>query len=160
MVDALKAHFQDTLTFRCDKPIEDGCTRYRPDILIDFGSHVLIVEIDEFRHTHYVCEQKRMVDLYADLGARTTVFLRFNPDGYELNGVRHPTPFPVHDTGEMTVDEEEMEERMYELIQTILFYKDNVPDESITYTYLFYGDQPLEGDSEEEENEDDSTIGI
>lgn len=159
-MDALKAHFQDTLTFRCDKAVEGGCTRYRPDILIDFGSHVLIVEIDEFRHTHYVCEQKRMVDLYADLGARTTIFLRFNPDGYELDGVRYPTPFPVQDSGEMTVDAEEMEERMYELIQTILFYKDHVPDESITYTYLFYGDQPLEGDSEEDEDEDNSTTGI
>jgi hypothetical protein len=101
-----------------------------------------------------------MVDLYADLGARTTIFLRFNPDGYELDGVRYPTPFPVQDSGEMTVDAEEMEERMYELIQTILFYKDHVPDEPILYHYLFYGDQPLEGDSEEDEDEDNSTTGI
>lgn len=151
MVDALKTHFQDTLTLRCDKPVEGGCTRYRPDILIDFGSHIVIVEIDEFRHTNYVCEQKRMVDLYEDMGYRNTVFVRFNPDGYHLNSVHHPTPFPVLENGEMMIDEEEMSDRMYELIQTILFYKDCAPEEPITYAYLFYGDQPLEGDSESDD---------
>ena len=153
VVDALRAHFQDTVTMRCDKSVDGGCTRYRPDILIDFGSHIVIVEIDEFRHTNYVCEQKRMVDLYEDMGYRNTIFIRFNPDGYNLEGIRYPTPFPVLDNGDMSVNEEEMADRMYELIQTILFYKDNAPDEPITYNYLFYGDQPLEGDDEEVEEE-------
>jgi hypothetical protein len=56
----------------------------------------------------------------------------------------------------MTVDAEEMEERIYELIQTILFYKDHVPDEPILYHYLFYGDQPLDGDSDEDEDKDEN----
>ena len=154
MVDALKTHFQDTLALRCDKPVEGGCTRYRPDILIDFGSHIVIIEIDEFRHTNYVCEQKRMVDLYEDMGYRNTVFVRFNPDGYQLNEVRYPTPFPIMENGEMTVDEAEISDRMYELIQTILFYKDCTPEEPITYNYLFYGDQPLDGDSDEDSDLD------
>lgn len=163
---------------RCDKAVDGGCTRYRPDILIDFGSHIVIIEIDEFRHTNYVCEQKRMVDLYEDMGYRNTVFIRFNPDGYQEDGVRHPTPFPLLvcpsgkssealkrfplENGEMAVDEEEMTDRMDELIQTILFYKDHVPDDPITYSYLFYGDQPLEDEdnAEEEEPEEDATTGI
>jgi hypothetical protein len=137
---------------RCDKPVDGGCTRYRPDILIDFGSHIVIIEVDEFRHTNYVCEQKRMVDLYEDMGYRNTVFIRFNPDGYQEGGVRHPTPFPLLENGEMAVNEDEMGDRMYELIQTTLFYKENAPDEPIAYCYLFYGDQPLE--------DEDATSGI
>jgi hypothetical protein len=138
---------------RCDKPVDGGCTRYRPDILIDFGSHIVIVEIDEFRHTNYVCEQKRMIDLYEDMGYRNTIFIRFNPDGYKQGGVRYPTPFPLLDNGNMTVNEDEMGNRMYELIQTILFYQDHVPNEPITYNYLFYGDQPLENKDEDEDEE-------
>lgn len=152
VVDALKAHFGDTLTLRCDKRIEDGCTKYRPDILIDYGAYCVIIEIDEFRHTNYTCEMKRMVDLYADLGARNTVFLRFNPDGYTLDGVKHPTPFPIVD-GEMEVDQEEMEERLHELIQVIQYYQDVPPEEPLTYTYLFYGDQEEDEADEDEADE-------
>lgn len=104
---------------------------------------------------NYVCEQKRMVDLYEDMGYRNTVFLRFNPDGYHQDGVRYPTPFPIQNNGDMTVDADEMGDRMYELIQTILFYKDHAPEEPLLTLYLFYGDQPLEGDSEEEEEEEE-----
>lgn len=152
VVDAIKAHFGDTLTLRCDKRIEDGCTKYRPDILIDYGAYCVIIEIDEFRHTNYTCEQKRMVDLYADLGARNTVFLRFNPDGYTLDGVAHPSPFPIIN-GEMEVDQEEMEDRLHELIQVIQYYQDVPPEEPITYTYLFYGDQEAEDADADEANE-------
>ena len=159
-MDALRAHFQDTITMRFDKLVDGGCTRYRPDILIDFGSHIVIIEIDEFRHTNYVCEQKRMIDLYEDMGYRNTIFIRFNPDGYTLEGARYPTPFPLLENGDMSVNKEEMADRIYELIQTILFYKDNAPDEPIAYNYLFYGDQPLDGDSEEADEADDTITAI
>ena len=96
-----------------------------------------------------------MVDLYEDMGYRNTVFIRFNPDGYQEDGVRHPTPFPLLENGEMEVNEEEMSDRMYELIQTILFYKDNAPDDPITYSYLFYGDTPATESLEEKEAEDE-----
>lgn len=160
VVDALKSHFQDTITLQCDKRIDGGCTHYRPDILIDYGSHCIIIEIDEFRHTNYTCEKKRMVDIYADLGARNTVFLRFNPDGYKLNGIHHPTPFPILENGEMGILEDEMANRIHELIQTIQFYREYPPEEPIIYTYLFYGDQPMEEDSDKDSdnNEDLNTL--
>ena len=48
VVDALKEHFKD-ITMIFDKKIEGGCSRKRPDVCIDFGSHCLMIEIDEIR---------------------------------------------------------------------------------------------------------------
>ena len=56
----------------------------RPDILIDCGTHVIIVEVDENCHKSYesTCENKRICELYQDLGFANIVFIRFNPDSY------------------------------------------------------------------------------
>jgi hypothetical protein len=144
-----------------DRRIDGGCTRYRPDILVDFGSHCLIVEIDEFRHANYTCEQKRETDLYEDLGFCNLVFLRFNPDGYSLDGIRHPTPFQYGSDGEMKVDEVEMEKRIEHLIQTILYVKENEPTEPLSHHYLFYGDtQEEEEEDNDDEDEKDPERGI
>jgi hypothetical protein len=66
-MDALKEHYKDTIAMSFDKVIEGGCSKKRPDLFIDFGSHCLIIEIDENRHTNYACEQKRMILLYEDI---------------------------------------------------------------------------------------------
>ena len=33
-----------------DKRIEDGCSKRRPDLLLELGSHIIIVEVDENKH--------------------------------------------------------------------------------------------------------------
>jgi hypothetical protein len=75
--DALQAHFGEELTMICNKQVEGGCSKRRPDIFIDCGSHCLIIEVDEHRHVNYSCEEKRMVELYEDIGFRKIVFIRF-----------------------------------------------------------------------------------
>ena len=40
-------------TWNCDKKITDGCSRRRPDLLVDFGDFIIIVEIDENQHNDY-----------------------------------------------------------------------------------------------------------
>jgi hypothetical protein len=82
IVDAIKERHGSTLTIICDKKIEGGCSRRRPDLFIDLGSHCIIIEVDENQHRQYECEEKRMIDLYEDTGFRKMVFLRFNPDSY------------------------------------------------------------------------------
>jgi hypothetical protein len=70
-----------------DKIIQGGCSRRRPDIFIDLGYQILIVEIDENQHTDYdcSCENKRIMELSQDVGHRPIVFIRFNSDDYKLN---------------------------------------------------------------------------
>ena len=38
-----------------DRRIQDGCSARRPDVLIDLGYQVLIIEVDENQHTEYDC---------------------------------------------------------------------------------------------------------
>ena len=67
-----------------DRRIEGGCSRRRPDMFVDLGTHVLIVEVDERQHADYdtSCERRRMMELFEDAGSRPAVFLRFNPHQY------------------------------------------------------------------------------
>jgi hypothetical protein len=138
--DTLKEHYGDSLTMTFDKTIEGGCSRRRPDIFIDFGSHCLIIEIDENRHINYICEQKRMVEIYEDLGFRKVVFIRFNPDGYSLGSEKYTSPFSYTKTGIINVNKKEMKRRITELIQNIDKLKISTPENDFMVNCLFYGD--------------------
>jgi hypothetical protein len=77
-----------------DKRIEGGCSNRRPDIFIDMGTHVVVIEIDEEQHQSYdcTCENKRLMELFTDCGSRPFVMIRFNPDAYtDINCLRHPS---------------------------------------------------------------------
>ena len=71
-------------TWITDKKIQDGCSKRRPDLLLDMGEQILIIEIDENQHTDYdcSCENKRLMEISQDLGHRPIIFVRFNPDEY------------------------------------------------------------------------------
>jgi hypothetical protein len=66
--------FGQRLTLVFDRVPQDygGCTRYRPDIWVDFGPFVLIVECDEHMHTGaaYSCDLRRMTELWSHFGKR------------------------------------------------------------------------------------------
>ena len=54
--------------------------------MIDQGFPI-IVECDENQHFNYSCENKRICELFLDLGSRPLRVLRFNPDSYrDING--------------------------------------------------------------------------
>jgi hypothetical protein len=67
-----------------DKKIQDGCSKKRPDLLLDLGYQIIIIEIDENQHNSYdcSCENKRIMEISKDLGHRPIIFIRFNPDKY------------------------------------------------------------------------------
>jgi hypothetical protein len=79
----IKKYFTE-FTILYDKIIPDGCSKRRPDIYIDMGSHSIIIEVDENQHDGYenICENKRSMLLFNDLGNRPMVLIRFNPDDY------------------------------------------------------------------------------
>ena len=83
VVEFVKQTFPE-LTLVTDKKVQGGCSRKRPDILLDLGYQIIIVEIDENQHIDYdcSCENKRMMELSQDLGHRPIIFIRFNPDDY------------------------------------------------------------------------------
>ncbi len=69
------------VTIKNNKRVVDGCSKKRPDAFIDAGTHIVIVEVDEFEHEMYdaSCEHARMWHLVQDCGM-PVVFIRFNPD--------------------------------------------------------------------------------
>jgi hypothetical protein len=138
VVDKLKENFQEKFTMRFDKIVEGGCSRRRPDVAIDFGSHCLMIEIDENKHTNYSCEEKRMVELYEDVGFRKIVFLRFNPDRYTDGTTVHPSPFRYTRAGILHMEETEFNRRMDQLMDRIRVHRVE-PIDQITVEYLFYG---------------------
>jgi len=83
VVEFVKNQFPH-LSWIADKIISGGCSKRRPDLFLDFGYQILIIEIDENQHTEYdcSCENKRIMELSQDLGHRPIVFIRFNPDDY------------------------------------------------------------------------------
>lgn len=84
VVNFLRAHEYE---FTHNLSVGDVCSSFRPDILIDCGTHHVVVEIDEDQHSQYedTCEVVRMMAIYQTIGMRT-VFIRYNPDKYRING--------------------------------------------------------------------------
>jgi hypothetical protein len=77
-----------------DKTIQWGCSKRRPDVYIDMGTHVVIIEIDENQHSSYeiICENKRIMEISKDINYRPLVVIRFNPDSFiDKDGVKFPT---------------------------------------------------------------------
>ncbi len=94
--DQLKSWYPN-YTIIWDKKIDGGCSRRRPDFLIDFGAFVIIVEVDENQHEDYncSCDNKRLCELSQDTAFvndegetvhRPMTLIRFNPDDYMSNG--------------------------------------------------------------------------
>lgn len=67
-----------------DKIVEMGCSKYRPDFIIDCGTTKIVLEVDENQHSSYPCEceQIRMIQIFQDFGGSRLLFIRYNPDAY------------------------------------------------------------------------------
>lgn len=83
IVDYVKTAFPD-FTWVADRKVANGCSARRPDLLLDLGYQVIVVEVDENQHEVYdcSCENKRLMEISRDVGHRPLIFIRFNPDGY------------------------------------------------------------------------------
>jgi len=131
-------------TWVTDRRVQDGCSLRRPDLLLDMGSHVIIVEIDENKHSGYdcSCENKRLMEISQDLQHRPVVFIRFNPDGYETrSGVRIKSCWRLNALGVMTVVSNKRNEwvgRLETLKTQIQYWIDNQNEKMVEIVELFY----------------------
>jgi len=109
-----------------DRVIKGGCSRRRPDLLLDTAydatmsastesaasaditesnDQIIIIEIDENEHSHYesICENRRLMELSKDLNHRPLVVIKFNPDKYKKDGKNIPSCWEIDKTTSLSV---------------------------------------------------------
>jgi len=143
VVDRITTHFPD-FTWVADRKVQDGCSKRRPDLLLDMGSHIIIIEIDENKHTDYdcSCENKRLMELSQDLQHRPIIFIRFNPDDYiDQSGNKIKSCWKLNKLGVMQISKSrqtEWEQRITVLIDQIQYWLDNPTQKTVEIVELFY----------------------
>jgi hypothetical protein len=143
VVSKIKQTFND-FTWIADKKIKDGCSLRRPDLLLDMGSHIIIIEVDENKHSDYdcSCEHKRLMELSKDLQHRPIVFIRFNPDDYiNQDGILVKSCWKLNRLGVMQISktkQKEWEERINILKEQIEYWINNPTEKTIEIVELFY----------------------
>ena len=143
VVNQITESFSD-FTWISDKKIQDGCSRRRPDLLLDMGTHIIIVEIDENKHIYYdcSCENKRLMEISQDLNHRPIIFIRFNPDEYiNEEGIKIKSCWKLNKLGVISIVKTkklEWDERIKILKELIQYWIDNTTTKTIEIIELFY----------------------
>ena len=144
IINYIKEHLShiDIIT---DKKIKDGCSKRRPDILIDVGFQIIIIEVDENQHNQYdcSCENKRLMELSQDVGFRPIVFIRFNPDGYNINDKKITSCWYINKHGIYQINKKKINEwndRLKNLKDTIEYWcnQEHKIDKTIEIIQLYY----------------------
>jgi len=140
VVEFVKSTFPE-YTWINDKRVQDGCSRRRPDLFLDLGDQVLIIEVDENQHVDYECscENKRIMELSQDVGHRPIVFIRFNPDSYVVDDQKVPSCWCLNDDGICILkDKTEWKRRLSALKQQMEYWIQERTTKTIEVIQLFY----------------------
>lgn len=143
IVDFVVAEFPN-VTWISDKRVIDGCSRRRPDLFLDMGNQVIIIEIDENQHTNYdcSCENKRLMEISKDIGHRNLIFIRFNPDQYiNRNGEKVKSCWSINKQGVSTITKNtnrEWNERLNSLKAQVHYWINNSTEKMVEVIQLYY----------------------
>jgi hypothetical protein len=142
VVEYVKSKYPD-FTWISDKTVIDGCSKKRPDLLLDLGYQIIIIEVDENQHIDYdcSCENKRIMELSQDVNHRNIVFIRFNPDEYKSECVVVTSCWGINKNGICVVKktkQNEWEKRLESLSEQIDYWLENKTDKMVEIIQLFY----------------------
>ena len=144
VVEYVKTKFPNH-TWIADKIVNGGCSKRRPDLLLDLLYQIVIIEVDENQHTDYdcSCQNKRIMELSQDLGHRPIVFIRFNPDDYDQNGTNITSCWGQDKKGICVVKKskkDEWNQRLNALEEQINYWikPENITNKTIETIQLFY----------------------
>jgi hypothetical protein len=143
VIDFIKQTFSE-YSWVSDKRVIDGCSSKRPDIYVDMGSHIIVIEVDENQHKQYdcSCENKRLMEISQDFNFRPIVLIRFNPDGYiKNNGIKVTSCWISGQTGIYRIPKnkhEEWQSRLNILKEHIEYWAQNETNKTIELIHLFF----------------------
>ena len=124
-----------------DKIISGGCSKRRPDGLIKLKDYNIIIEVDENQHNNYSCENKRLMEIFKDLGNSPLTIIRFNPDSYiskDNKKIKSPFGITKVDGKLKIINNKEYNLRLNKLIETINKNSNIIPNKEINIINLFY----------------------
>ena len=124
--------------FQYDKKIKCGCSGRMPDWFIDCFKYSIIIELDEDQHKYESCDDKRMMELFKDLGNRPLVLIRINPDKYEGKTKERKGCFKFDKRNILTCNEKKFNKRFNTLVEMIKYYLNNEPEKEVTMQKLFF----------------------
>ena len=131
----LKKVYPDIIT---DITVSGGCSRRRPDGLIQLEDYNIIIEIDENQHkaSGYSCENKRLMEIFPDLGNSPLTVIRFNPDKY----ANEKSLFTItKKTGLLRIrDQQKYDAEIAKLLKVIDTHTQMIPDREINTILLRY----------------------
>jgi Holliday junction resolvase len=140
----VKSEFPD-YNFVANKMIDGGSSRKQPDLLLDLGHQTIIIEVDENKHTYYnyELENKRMMEISEDVGHKPIIFIRFNPDDYQKNGMKITSCWYLDEYGVCVVKKSknnEWTERLNTLKAEVEYWSnpENTTNKKIEIVQLFY----------------------
>ena len=142
VVDFVKTEFPEQ-DWIWNRRIQDGCSRRQPDLILDLGFQVVIIEVDENQHRNgYSCENKRVMELSLDVGHRPIVFIRFNPDSYKTSGKVVKSCWGMNNkTHTCRVNpgkKQEWSDRLDKLCETIEYWANTQTLKTVETVHLFY----------------------
>lgn len=126
-----------------NKIIKGGNFKRRPDMLIELSDKNIVIEIDEDQHAtySYVCENRRIAEIFMDLNNKPLIIVRLNPDKYITNKVKHLSCFALNKkTRAFTLKKTEFENRYNKLLKEVKLCIDNTQEKEITEIKLFFDD--------------------
>ena len=142
MVEFIREH--TNVDWIHDKIYDLGCSKKRPDLVCDVGSHIIVIECDENSHKNYSCENKRLMEISQDFSEnnihRPVVFIRFNPDKYVNNkGEVVPSCWKEGKDGILRIqNEDNWNKRLITLLEATEYHLVQIPNKEITIKNLFY----------------------
>jgi hypothetical protein len=135
----------DKYSWVADKRIQDGCSRKRPDLFLDLGYQIIIVEVDENQHETYdcSCENKRLMEISQDVNHRPIIFIRFNPDEYIDKNKKVTSCWGVNKLGVCAIKKTKVKEwttRLESLKNQVEYWSnaDNITNKTLEVVQLFY----------------------
>jgi len=121
-----------------DKIVSGGCSKRRPDGLIQLNDYNIIIEIDENQHnsTEYSCENKRMMEIFQDLGDSPLTVIRFNPDKF----AKEQSLFKnSKKEGKLLIrNQKKYDIEIAKLVETIAIHISTRPDSEVNVVLLRY----------------------
>jgi hypothetical protein len=146
--DLYKSMYPNFIWESQDKILPNVCDiKRRPDYFINYGTHCIILEIDENQHKNYneQCEISRLNQISEVVNDLPTIYIRFNPDSYKCNGKTIEGCFSIKlNDRKLKMNKTNMKKRLKKVHVEVLRYSnyDNVKkllqNNLIKQRYLFF----------------------